>query len=164
MQIEHNGVRRPTSLTVICVLGIISSALTLLTSPLDLVIGVHWLPFLLVFFLDIVVAIGFLVACILMLNAHRSGRVLYHVFSGVWLLVQFVTLVIILSFGLAQFIQVATPLASSLEGAKHAVFPFLFFYGLNFVICLSVLVIFNIMLFSAKVKSYWRKKSTSKTV
>ena len=119
-----NSVRpRPSSVTVICVLGIIYACCSLLLAFLGLVtlhIGI--------FIHNGLMGVGFLLACIWMLEVKRSGKKLYHIMSCIWLPVEILS-------------KANTP-----QFGAFLVFCFIPF---------GIMLAFNILLCSDQIKDIW---------
>ncbi len=133
MQFVNSVQPRPTSVTVICVLGIIYASLDLLLAFLGL-ISLH----LGIFLLDGLIGGGFLFACLRMLDAKRSGKTLYHIISGIWF-----------------FFSVITMPSTVMAHSRHTNVPPVF-YVFFFMLFAACSLVFNIMLASDQIKDYWK--------
>jgi hypothetical protein len=153
MQTVSSSGGRPTSVTVICYLGIVVSALALLLLPGQLVLAGKMPVYFISFFANALIHIGFIIACVLMLLANKNGRLLYHVVSVCWLLESIFEFVLVyMVTGVDHFLRYA---AISSEQVTNVV-TYEMFSGLIFIIALLSLTLFNVLLYINRKIDYWK--------
>ena len=152
---------RPAMITLICILGFIYSGYMLLASANGFISAFYRPMTLLLVVLEILVSVGFIAACVLILQGSRAGKTAYHVVSIVWLLVGVMSMFVAYS----SYDNICTVASGPGMHMEHfqSCYPTpgaedLFVgQGIALTMGLGFLVVFNILLCQEQYKGYWRR-------
>ena len=147
MQIENNSAPLPTSVLVICILGLIYSGLAAIFALMAIFAN----P---IYIVSLLLHAGFITACILMLNRRYAGRIVYHVCSGIWLFFLIVEFVL---FAVGASVMSGFMSGDHFGGAGHLVGGIFAAMIIFSVITAAIVVTFNILLCSKNIADCWRR-------